>query len=150
MTLAIRRTDSADPAFTALVRELDTDLWRRYGDVQAQYAPHNTLAAPLGVVLAELAGAAAGCGAMKRFDDRSIELKRMFVAPDHRRAGVGRAVVAALEAWARELGHARVVLETGTLQHEAIGLYERLGFVRIPAFGPYVDLPASVCMAKPL
>jgi putative acetyltransferase len=148
----IRRTTSDDPAFVALVAELDADLWRRYGDVQAQYAPHNALATidPLGVVIAEVNGTAAGCGAMKRFDDHSIELKRMFVAPGHRRTGIAQAIIGALEAWARELGHTRAVLETGTLQHEAIGLYERAGFSRIPAFGAYVDLPASICMAKQL
>jgi putative acetyltransferase len=147
MPLSLRRSDSSDPAFAALVRDLDADLWRRYGDVQAQYAPHNRID-PVGVVIAERAGVAVGCGAMKPFDDGGVELKRMFVAPSARRTGVGMAVVGALEAWARELGHARIVLETGTLQHEAIGLYERLGFARIPAFGPYVDLPASICMAK--
>lgn len=148
----IRRATSDDPAFAALVAELDADLWRRYGEVQAQYAPHNTLATidPLGVVIAEVANLPVGCGAMKRFDEHGVELKRMFVAPTHRRTGVARAIIAALEAWARELGYTRAVLETGTLQHEAIALYERAGFARIPAFGPYVDLPASICMAKPL
>ena len=51
---------------------------------------------------------------------------------------------------ARALGCARPVLETGIRQPEAIALYERAGFSRIPAFGEYVHSPLSVCMGKDL
>ena len=50
----------------------------------------------------------------------------------------------------KELGYTSCVLETGTKQHEAIAMYTRLGYERTPPFGPYADLPASVCMRKAL
>ncbi len=145
----IRRTTSTDPAFAALVRRLDADLRARYGDLQDSYAPHNILTTETAVV-AEVDGEGVGCGCFKPWDTEAVELKRMFVAEDRRGTGIGRAIVAALEAWAKELGYRAVVLETGTLQHEAIALYEKVGYRRTPAWGPYVDLPASICMRKDL
>ncbi|WP_437818266.1 GNAT family N-acetyltransferase [Sorangium sp. So ce1078] len=62
--------------------------------------------------------------------------------------GVARAVLAALEEEARRLGVTRLVLETGERQPEALALYSRTGFRRIPPFGEYVDSPLSVCLEK--
>ena len=74
----------------------------------------------------------------------------MFVAPEARGAGVATALLTALERTAEEHGVARVVLETGPLQPEAIALYEKHGYARIPNFGPYVGDPLSLCFAKDL
>jgi putative acetyltransferase len=80
----------------------------------------------------------------------AAELKRMFVAPEARGAGVATALLAAVETTARELGVARLVLETGPLQPEAIALYEKHGYASIPNFGPYINDPLSICFAKDL
>ena len=150
MTITLRRTHSGDPAFRTLVAELDADLWRRYGELQAQYAPHNVIEA-LGTVVIALDGeAAVGCGCFKASLPDAVELKRVFVAPGARGRGVATRVIGELERWACELGFAVMQLETGPDQPEALALYEKLGFTRIDAFGPYRELPASICMAKPL
>jgi putative acetyltransferase len=78
------------------------------------------------------------------------ELKRMFVAPEARGAGVATALLDAIEATAVELGVTRLVLETGPRQPEAVALYEKHGYVAIPNFGPYIDDPLSLCFAKDL
>jgi putative acetyltransferase len=78
------------------------------------------------------------------------ELKRMFVAPEARGAGVATALLAALEQTAVELGVTRLVLETGPRQPEAIALYEKHGYAPIPNFGPYINDPLSLCFAKDL
>lgn len=80
----------------------------------------------------------------------TAELKRMFVAESARGAGTGRALLGAIESAARDRGIRTLRLETGEPQVEAIALYERAGYVRIPAFGEYVDDPTSVCMEKML
>jgi len=72
----------------------------------------------------------------------------MYVAPEVRGLGVGRALLLALEAEARGLGLRRVVLETGVRQARALALYERHGFSRIAAYGEYVASPLSVCLGK--
>ena len=61
-----------------------------------------------------------------------------------------RAVIAELEAWAKELGNAYSVLETGILQPEAIRLYEASGYARIPNYPPYTGVEESVCFRKKL
>ena len=75
----------------------------------------------------------------------------MYVAADVRGRGIGRALLDRLEAEARTLGLARLVLETGTRQTEALALYRRAGFTEISAYGEYVASSAtSVCLTKTL
>jgi putative acetyltransferase len=95
-------------------------------------------------------GEPVGCGAIRRLEDGAAEIKRMYVAPAQRGQGIARLLLAHLEATARALGARRVLLETGVRQPEAIALYTRAGFTRIPAFGEYLDSALSVCMAKDL
>ena len=73
----------------------------------------------------------------------------MYVAPQVRGQGIGKAILARLEAEARALGLARLVLETGTRQTDALAFYSRAGFTEIPAYGEYLASPAtSVCLSK--
>jgi GNAT superfamily N-acetyltransferase len=87
------------------------------------------------------------CGALRTLDESTAELKRMFVVPAERRRGVGRALLEALTAQARDLGRTRLVLETGVRQREAIALYSSYGFQRVPLYGEYLGSSLSVCMA---
>lgn len=77
----------------------------------------------------------------------------MYVAPSARGRGVGKRILAELEAEARRLGARRLVLETGPRQPEATAIYQRAGFEQIPLFGDYLNSPhpeLSLCMAKDL
>jgi GNAT superfamily N-acetyltransferase len=82
--------------------------------------------------------------------DGDAEVKRMFVREDVRGKGYARALLASLESSAAAAGRRRIVLETGTMQPEAIGLYASSGYREIPKFGYYRDEPESRCYAKPL
>ena len=143
--MEITRTTSADPTFQLLIAMLDAELRVTYGDVQSLYEGFNKFSSDTVVLAGD-----AGCGCFKPYDAEAVELKRMFVRADRRGRGVASLVLGALEAWARELGYRAIVLETGTLQTAAIALYERHGYLHIAKYGPYVDLPASVCMRKAL
>jgi putative acetyltransferase len=114
---------------------------RAYPDTEAH-------AASRAAVPADVAGRApaVGCGALVVRGDGTGELKRMWVVPEARGQRIGRQVLDALvdEARSRNLTH--VLLETGTQQPEAIGLYERAGFVRRGPFGGYADDPNSIFM----
>ena len=74
----------------------------------------------------------------------------MFVTAAARAGGVGACLLAELEAWARNAGITRLVLEAGDRQAEAIRFYERSGFVAIPCFGEYAEATLSRCYEKVL
>lgn len=91
---------------------------------------------------------AVACGGVCRFDAERAELKRMYVVPEARGRGLGRAVLEALEAEARLLGYRAVVLETGDRQQEALGLYRSSGYEPIPCYGVYATRALSICFEK--
>jgi GNAT superfamily N-acetyltransferase len=95
-------------------------------------------------------GHPAGCGGIKLVSTEYGELKRMYVRPEFRGAGFGELLVEHLAAYARANGVTLLRLETGIHQRAAIRLYERLGFRRIPPFGPYTNDPVSLCYEKAL
>ena len=95
-------------------------------------------------------GRAVACGAVRMLDATTGEIKRMYVEPDQRGRGVGRAVLGRLEAAARQLGAQRLVLETGSHSPDALALYRRAGFTQLDCWGEYATSPTSVCMEKPL
>lgn len=78
----------------------------------------------------------------------AAEVKRMYVTADLRGAGFARAVLAELERTAALAGIRWLVLETGTMQPEAIALYHSAGYQAIPAFGYYADAELSVHLGK--
>ena len=93
---------------------------------------------------------AVGCGAIKTFDEKSIELKRMFVAPNQRGKGVATRILTTLEDWAKELGFQKCILETGKRQPEAIALYHKSQYQIIENYGQYKGMGNSVCFEKKL
>jgi len=95
-------------------------------------------------------GLPAGCGGVKLFGKAYGEIKRMYVRPQFRGRGLGKLMLNHLAGHARQQGVAVLRLETGIYQPEAIGLYERYGFRRIPPFGTYHEDPLSLFYEKSL
>ena len=95
-------------------------------------------------------GTPLGCGGLRIVQDGITEVKRMYVRPESRGAGVSTALLRRLEEAAIDLGSPALVLETGTEQKRAVGFYEREGFTRIANFGPYAGVPTSICYSKVL
>ncbi|TGP26627.1 MULTISPECIES: GNAT family N-acetyltransferase [unclassified Mesorhizobium] len=100
-----------------------------------QMAGHDTT-----VFIARDGGLAVGCGALKRHDRATGEVKRMYTRPSHRGQKIGAQIVAQVEALARQEGLKRLVLETGDRHPAAWTVYERAGFSRC---GPVLDYPDS-------
>ena len=148
METILKRTDSTDPDFQYLITLLDQNLNERYGDLQATYDTHNVIPYIGTVVLAYRDNQPVGCGCFKAFDGQSVEVKRMFVHPGARGNGVASLILTELEKWAAAEGYTYTVLELGNKQPEAIGLYQKLGYGPIENYGPYIDMPTSICMRK--
>jgi GNAT superfamily N-acetyltransferase len=151
--LTVQRTDILSPMARGLIEALNVELSGRYpeeGACHFRLDPDEVAPGRGAFLVAARAGKSIGCGAVRRIDDRTGELKRMYVRPEERGRKVGRAILAALEVEARALGLSRLVLETGVRQAEAIALYRKAGFSDIAPFGEYVESPLSLCMAKDL
>jgi putative acetyltransferase len=151
--LIVQRVDIRSPAAGHLVEALNAELSSRYPEAGATHFrldPEEVADGRGAFLLASRSGKPVGCGAVRRIEERTGEIKRMYVRPGERGSGVGRALLATLETEARGLGLSRLVLETGVRQPEAISLYERAGFSRIAPFGEYIGSALSVCMAKEL
>lgn len=146
----IVRTDSTNPDFRRLVVLLDQDLRIRDGEEHAFYAAFNKIDTLAHVVVAYRDQVAVGCGAIKKYSEQVVEIKRMFVLPEYRGQGIAGVVLAELEAWASELEFSESILETGKKQPEAIRLYQKSGYTIIPNFGQYHGVDNSVCMKKVL
>ena len=146
--IEVERADQAD--VEALLRAARASMTGLYPpeschglDLGAYERPEVTL------FVARENGVALGCGAFQLHGDGSAEIKSMFVAPQARGRGIGREVLAAIEAAVRGRVSA-LRLETGVKQLAAIRLYERAGFRRRAPFGSYRDDPLSVFMEKAL
>jgi putative acetyltransferase len=146
----ISRTDALDPDFIRLVRLLDAQLEVLDGDEHPFYDQFNKLDLIRHAVIAYDGQIPVGCGAIKAYTPGTMEVKRMYVEPAHRGKGIASRILAELESWARELLMDRCILETGVKQTEAIALYTKNGYQRIPNYGPYADVPNSVCFEKSL
>lgn len=141
-----------DPAAQQLVAAALADLAGRYGGEgdetpidAAEFVP------PAGVFLvARRAGVPVGCAGWRSHDDGVAELKRLYAVPAARGTGLGRRLLAAIENHARRHGRHRLVLECGRRQPEALSLYARCGYRRIPNYGYYADAPDCVSFARDL
>jgi DNA-binding MarR family transcriptional regulator/GNAT superfamily N-acetyltransferase len=93
-------------------------------------------------VVARLEGRPVACGALKRVDADTGEIKRLWTDADSRGLGLGRKVLAALEALAREAGFTRVRLDSNSALTEAIGLYAKAGYAAVERFNddPYAQM----------
>lgn len=149
----VQSADLRSPVAQQLIAELNAELSARYpedGATHFRLAAAEVAPGSGAFLVAYLDGEPVGCGAVRRIEDGTAEIKRMYVRPAARGRRIGAAILAALESEARNLGAARLVLETGERQHEAVALYRRAGFVEIPRFGEYIESPLSLCMAKEL
>jgi len=119
---------------------LDLHYRRPTADLVAEMAPPDGR-----LLLAIDDGRALGCGGIRRLDPRMVELVRIYVRPEARGRGVGRALVQALISEARLMGASAVRLETATFMTEAQSLYRSLGFEVI---APYRDVPSELMAAE--
>ncbi len=146
------RTDGNNRDFVENCRLLDADLDRRVGKIIARepYKKYNLLDEIQEAIVVYDGQKAVGGGAIRRYDDENVELKRVFIHSEYQGQGLGSRLVSLLMEWAAELGYKRMILETGERLVESCAVYKKLGFRVIPNYGPYVQMTQSLCMAKEL
>jgi GNAT superfamily N-acetyltransferase len=144
----IQRTSSDNRDFRKLVDELDKELAIMDGEEYSFYAQFNKLSLIEHAVVIFDNEVAVGCGAIKEYDDVTMEVKRMFVPVNERGKGIASRVLNELEIWAKDLGFKKCLLETGSKQIEAIGLYKKHKYKIIDNYGQYADVKNSICFEK--
>jgi GNAT superfamily N-acetyltransferase len=90
------------------------------------------------------------CGAFKKFDKNSVEIKRMFTLPENRSKGIASKILNVLKVWAKESGFNSCILETGNRQVEAVNFYKKNACKIIPNFRQYKNIDNSLCFKKVL
>jgi putative acetyltransferase len=149
--VSIQAETPDQPEIAAFFAQSEAYMSALYPAESNHFAPLTVLLGPdVLFLVARRRGTAIGCGAIVRSDDGTAEIKRMWTAHEARGAGVGRALLAALEDAARSDGLTALRLETGIAQPEAISLYRSRGYADVGPFGGYVADPLSLFMEKRL
>ncbi len=154
--MRLRITDLSDPAARSLILRQWTEVCERYDSPapcgEESSLPTGSFTTPTGAfVVGEVEGVPVACGGVRPCDDGPPgvgEIKRMYVEPAVRGRGLGRVLLVAIEEEARRLGYARLWLETGTAQPEALQLYETSGWTPIRKYGEYKGEVDSRCFER--
>ena len=146
--LQLVKTDSSNKDFIELVKLLDADLAIRDGDDHAFYHQFNKIDMLKHVIVGYENNIAVACGAIKLYDEHSMEVKRMYVLPNHRNKGYASTILKSLEQWTTEVGFEKCILETGINQPEAIHLYKKNNYKIISNYGQYAGVETSICFEK--
>jgi GNAT superfamily N-acetyltransferase len=156
--LRLVRVGWGHPDALALIEAVQEEYVTRYGGRDTTPLDPVMFDPPRGsFFVGYVAGVPVASGAWRRREDVDVfgtnetaEIKRMFVVPEARGAGLARTMLAHLEQTAALAGARAMVLETGTAQPEAIALYESSGYAPIASFGHYAWAPENRCFAKAL
>lgn len=149
----------ADERVQRLVEEVQAHYVAIYGGPDASPVDPLEFSPPRGAFVLGLVGdepvAMGGWRWRRDLDDRFggakvAEVKRMFVSTTVRGRGLARRVLAHLEETARVAGVERIVLETGSMQPDAIGLYESSGYEPVEPYGYYAKSDLVRCFGKDL
>lgn len=138
------------PAALALMAQLSARLAAMTGDDGRGHFSIEPAAPGTAFVLALEGDVAVGCGALRPLagNGRVAEIKRMYASRPG--AGIGTALLAALEERALAHGYAQVWLETRAVNQGAVAFYLRHGYLVRDNYGPYVGRPEAVCFGKVL
>ena len=116
--------------FSLCFQNFDQELANLPGDYSP---PHGKL------FLAEFEGELAGCVALHKLENEICEMKRLYLRPQFRGKGLGRALATRIIAEARDIGYSRLRLDTvESAMQDAVAMYLKLGFRKID---PYCENP---------
>jgi GNAT superfamily N-acetyltransferase len=142
VSVQTRRTAGTEPVARRLVAAMLAEIGDLYDPSlgpMTEATPEQLSPPHGGFVVLEDRGRAIAGGGVRRLDERVCEIKRMYVVPEARGRGAGKALLDALEALARDLGYAVARLDTGPRQPAAQRMYEHAGYVAVADYNanPY-------------
>ncbi len=148
--IKLLRTDANNLDFKDLIILLDAGLAISDGKNHQFYTQFNKTDQINYVIIAYQNSKAVACGAIKKYDENTMEVKRMFTSTQSRKKGIAGMILSELQNWAIEMDYTRLILETGIRQKEAISLYTKTNFILVPNYGQYAGIETSLCFEKRL
>lgn len=147
--IRLQQVDNENKDFMFLCGELDEYLNEAIGgeSKREKYKKFNHLDTMDYVVVAYHNETAVGCGALRKYSEEEIEVKRVFVREEYRGKNIGRRILENLILQAGKRGFRRMLLETGEFLQASVRLYSRYGFAKIENYGAYKNMKESLCMA---
>ena len=142
------KTNSENIDFINLIQKLDKNLHEINGEEQLLFNQFNKIDMIKHVIIAYENNSPVGCGAIKKYSEDTMEVKRMFVSSENRGKGIASQILNELTIWSKELGYTRCILETGIKQLGAIALYKKNSFEVISNYGEYENIENSICFEK--
>ena len=148
--MEIKHSNGTDKDFIFLCQQLDQFLDELAGGEKnrAEYLPYNALDHIHNSFLAYHDNTAVGCASFKEVEAGVAEVKRVFVKHQYRGMKIAWQLLAELEKEAQKQGYHTLILETGSFLTAALSLYRKIGFHVIDNYGPYANMPQSICMSK--
>ena len=146
--IKIVKTTSENSDFISLIKIFGAFLWERYPELKKDYWGNNLIEFNANVILVYLDEKPVASACFKKYNENTVELKRMFVSPEARGLDLAQLVIKELEKEAIDQGFEVMILETLHKQTEAISLYQKTGFEIVENYEPYVGLLNSICMSK--
>ena len=140
----------SSPDFKMLAAKLDAYYFELVGDIQNRYAEVNRPENMAALAVAYENDTPVACGAWKRIDGTTAELKRLYVLPEYRRKGVASGLIAALEADAAAAGICRMFLETAVDTTDSHRLYLSAGYRIVDYYGSPAGAENCLCFHKEL
>jgi GNAT superfamily N-acetyltransferase len=141
---------ASSPDFRMLATKLDAYYFELVGDIQNRYAEVNRPENMTALAVAYEDGVPIACGAWKRIDGATAELKRLYVLPEYRRRGAASSLIAALEADAAVAGIRRMILETAVDTADSHRLYLSAGYRIMDYYGSPAAAENCLCFHKEL
>ena len=146
----IRHDDFPNEDFKRLDSLINDYYYERFGEESLKYHEINSLKHMDEFFIAYEGNDAIAIICLKKFDEKTGELKRLFVMPEYRRTGIAMQMITFSEEKAKEIGYKEMVLETGVKMPEAIRLYKKAGYAMVDNFGDYIGDDITCCMKKVL
>ena len=114
------------------------------------FIPYNLSSGIEEVLLVFLGDTPVACSGLKRYSEYDVEIKRVWVEPEHRGKHIATQMIRMLEQKAVQLGYRRMILQTREIMTDAVGLYLNIGYNKTDNYPPYDKLDGAVCFAKEL
>ncbi|MCI8379887.1 MAG: GNAT family N-acetyltransferase [Lachnospiraceae bacterium] len=145
-------TDGADKAFHKFYLRTENYYSSIVGgeENRKSFIPYNISSSIQHVLIAYINGVPIACSGLKKYSEKDVEIKRVWVEPKYRGHHIATDMMKIIESKAKQQRFQRTILQTRQIMDDAVRLYEKLGYYRIDNYPPYDQLDGAICFAKDL